>query len=233
MKGHPFPLLRDPLQKNDAIFMYGARMPKPFVYAYETDSVCVVHGPSCRIENEICTEECTRDDIPVFRRRTGGGTVVLSPGMVVTVIVGEREGSKAAPWYFDRIHDAMIHLLADTGISPIKRDGISDLSCNGRKILGSSLYLGSTPRLYYYQSSFMISSDITLLSRYLHHPPREPQYRASRSHGEFCTTLSKEGFAITAENVVTLFNDRLSSLLRQDTDTPERNDNDHLATSRP
>jgi len=213
MTVYPQPRFRDPLQKNDALFLYGARQDKPFVFAYCQNSTEVVHGPACIPEKEIILDRCAQDHVPVWRRRTGGGTVVLSAGIVVTVIVGNREGPFGAPRYFTMIHEAMIGLLSREGVPPLRHDGISDLSCNNRKILGSSLYLGTSPAMYYYQSSLLVDSDLSLLPRYLHHPPREPQYRQQRSHSDFCTTLAREGYAHTPESVADLFNCRLATAL--------------------
>lgn len=193
--------------------MYGALQKRPYVSIYNQEQIEVVHGPSCRIDQEINYSRCDDDHIPIIERRNGGGTVVLAPGMLITVIVGNRTKDAMATDYFNAIHNGMIALLQQSRTPAIYRSGISDLSCNNRKILGSSLYLGSRPFYYYYQSSLLINPDITLFERYLHHPPREPDYRAQRSHSEFCTSLKTEGFSCTPEDVQTLFSQDLGSFL--------------------
>ncbi len=200
-------------RKNDALFLYGALRPKPFVFVYEHCSTEIVHGPSCRREEEIRLEKCQEDGVPVVERRNGGGTVVLSPGMVVTLIVGERYNASATAC-FNRIHDAMIALLSGAGIPDIVRSGISDLSMNYRKILGSSLYLGTRPSFYYYQSSLLVAPDLSLFERYLYPPPHEPGYRHHRSHCDFCTSLAEEGYAIAASTVVELISARLPEYMQ-------------------
>ena len=111
-------------RKNDALFMYGALQPKPFVHVYEPQSIEVVHGPSCRPDDEIFLDRCKTDGVSVVERRSGG--------------------------------------LAERGITGIARSGISDCAINGRKILGSSIYLGTNPPLFYYQSSLLVDPDMTL-----------------------------------------------------------------------
>lgn len=200
-------------RKNDGIFLYGAQFAKPFVFAYEQSNVEVVCGPSCKPEREVKLDRCIADNIPVLERRGGGGTVVLSPGVVVTVVVGERKASESALDIFDRIHENMIIVLQEAGIRKIQKMGISDLAIDGKKILGSSLYMGSNPKYYYYQSSIMVTSDLMLLERYLEHPPREPDYRAGRSHLDFCTTIKQQGIEVTASQVSVLLNRELQKNL--------------------
>lgn len=212
-KNNDFPLFPDPPQKNDALLLTGAGAPKPFVFSYVQEHVEVVYGPSCKPATEIFCAACTNDGVMVSRRRGGGGTVLLSPGMVITVVVGLRKKKQGALQIFSRIHDGMIALLDPEASLNIQKAGISDLAINGRKISGSSLYLQQSPFFYYYQSSLMVTSDISLLSRYLAHPSREPSYRRQRPHDVFCTTLSTEGHSLSPEAISSLFAARLARYL--------------------
>jgi lipoate-protein ligase A len=196
--------------KNDALFLYGATQPLPYVHCYQQHTIEVVHGPACKPQLEVQLERCAQEGVAVVKRRGGGGTVVLSPGMVVVVVVGARETSDAIPDIFGRIHRAMGALIQPLWDKPLLERGLSDLAIGDRKVCGSSLYLGKHPLRYYYQSSLMVESDRALISRYLSHPPREPDYRQSRSHDAFCTTLAEEGFALDSSGVVELFNRSLA-----------------------
>ncbi len=46
----------------------------------------------------------------------------------------------------------------------------------------------------YYHAVLNISEEVSMISRYIKHPPREPDYRQGRSHEEFVTSLAKEGY---------------------------------------
>jgi lipoate-protein ligase A len=184
-------------RKNDDVFIGGVLAEKPFVLVYEQESVEVVHGPSFRAEREIFVDRCEEDGVAVTARRGGGGTVVLSPGVLVIVVVGEKKNEReGALDVFSRVNGVIAAALCKSGIKNVANEGISDLAVDGKKILGSSLYMGSKPPLFYYQSSLMVCNDLTLIDRYLQHPPKEPEYRQGRSHRDFCTTLKELGAAI-------------------------------------
>lgn len=207
------PEFPDPPRKNDALFLYGAKRPKPFVYTYLQEAVEVVYGPACKPDVEIYSDACKQDGLAVSFRRSGGGVVVLSPGMVITIVVDRRGKLTGPKQIFSKINGAMILLLDPDGSLFIQKTGLSDLAINGKKILGSSLYLQHCPELYFYQSSLMVSSDISLISRYTAHPLREPSYREGRDHGQFCTTLEKEGCKRPADEIRLLLSEHLAAFL--------------------
>jgi lipoate---protein ligase len=207
------PALPGTVRKNDALFMYGASRSRPFVLTYEQERVEVVGGPSLRRETEIHIGRCLKDEVPVYERRGGGGTVVLAPGMVITIVVDDRPSGVGATTLFNMIHDSMITLLQEQGIRGVVRCGISDLAIDGRKILGSSLYMGNHPFFYYYQSSLIVDADLGLLDRYLKHPPREPDYRGGRTHRDFCTSLARAGRSISSASIRELFDNRLAGCI--------------------
>jgi len=191
------PIFPGRLRKNDDIFIRGASTEKSFVYTYEQQDIEIVHGPSYKADKEVFVDRCEADGVKIVERRGGGGTVVLSPGVLIIIIVGDKKNEReSALDIFGRVHDVIIGALGKAGIDNVVRAGISDLAVDGKKILGSSLYMGSKPPLFYYQSSLMISNDLTLLDRYLYHPPKEPDYRQGRGHSQFCTNLKELGYRV-------------------------------------
>jgi len=202
-------------RKNDDIFARGAIADKPFAYLYEQQHVEVVHGPSFVASKELFVDRCLTDSVPITERRGGGGTVVLSPGTLVIVAVGERRegGREWAQSVFRRVNGAIIAALLKAGIDGAAEAGISDIAVGGRKALGSSLYMGSRPPLFYYQSSLMVSNDLGLMDKYLRHPPREPDYRGGRGHGEFCTTLTGCGLTVGMDELIRLIEAELMDRL--------------------
>ncbi|MBD3241101.1 MAG: hypothetical protein GF331_10990 [Chitinivibrionales bacterium] len=204
--------LPDPPRKNDALFLFGASRPLPFVHAYAQTATEVVHGPSCRHAVEIRTAQCQTDGVPIVARRGGGGTVVLAPGTAVLVVVGNRPAGDIRSVY-RYVQDAVIAALTPHVPFGLSQDGISDIVVGDCKVCGSSLYLPRRPAIFCYQASLLVDTDLALFERYLHHPPREPSYRASRSHADFCTTLRRAGARLSALQTARLLADKLPVLL--------------------
>jgi lipoate-protein ligase A len=208
------PVFPGQLRKNDDIFIRAASQAKPFAFVYEQQEVEVVHGPSYRGDKEVFIDRCESDGVAVVERRGGGGTVVLSPGVLVIVVVGDKKNAREnALDVFGRVHDVIIGALREAGIVNAVRAGISDLAVEGKKILGSSLYMGTRPPLFYYQSSLMVSNDLTLLDRYLRHPPKEPDYRQGRGHRQFCTNLEELGYSVDIKELSVLIESHLKDNL--------------------
>ena len=65
----------------------------------------------------------------------------------------------------------------------MRQRGISDLALGDRKVGGSAIY--REKGLLYYSTTLLIEPDVEGMERWLAHPPREPEYRAGRGHGEF------------------------------------------------
>jgi lipoate-protein ligase A len=70
--------------------------------------------------------------------------------------------------------------------------GTSDLAlvnqfAERRKFSGNSMRAKRTHLLYH--GTLMYDADLSLIARYLRMPPRQPEYRAARSHAEFLINL--------------------------------------------
>lgn len=206
---YSIPLFPGELRKNDALFMYGSAVQSISVFTYEQQDMEIVHGPSCNKEKEIYIDKCKADGVYIYERRSGGGTVVLSSGMLIIVVTGPKNGIENPLQIFSSIHAALLSVLHKYGMKNISEKGISDLAIDNRKVLGSSLYMRKKPPFFYYQSSLLVNADLELMDLYLQHPPREPQYRDRRNHQSFCTTLFKEGYNFSVAELRELFDEEL------------------------
>ncbi len=158
----------------------------------------VVLGSSSRIDAEIDPQACAAAGVRVVRRPSGGATVVLGPGCLMwSVITPYAEGVPP----IEAIHAAMLEPLAAAindalptpGSRRVARRGTSDLAvftdCDAteRKVSGNALRVRRHGVLYH--GTLLDSFDLGLVGTVLRHPPREPDYRSRRPHGEFLANL--------------------------------------------
>lgn len=182
------------------------------VHIWSVVSTSVVIGRTTNIEDECRINEIKVDNIPMLQRLGGGCAVILSKGMLVFSIIGVREENTLSNYYFSMMNVLIIRLLEEFGISGVKEDGISDICIGDRKIVGSSLHMSKEK--FFYQASLLCDNDISLFSRYLKHPPKEPLYRRGRTHSDFVTNLKQEGYCVKIEDIrrkaCSIFNEKLS-----------------------
>jgi lipoate-protein ligase A len=179
-------------------------------HVWQPENVCVVLGRSNKPEDSLVYDNILKDNIRVYKRPSGGESVVLTPKMIAFSVKLPYNKLQSPHHYFEIINKALIGKFTDLGINNISTKGISDLSIDNKKILGSSMYLDK--RDFFYHAVLNISEDSSIFSRYLKHPSKEPDYRNSRSHEEFVTSLSGEGYQLNYEVISSSVGDVLSSL---------------------
>ncbi len=157
------------------------------VRVYRMTSSAVVLGAGSRPDIELNLEACRADGIPIYRRRGGGCAVVLDPGNVIVSVVATGLPFGRHLHCFDTLTAWLIEGLDRIGIRGIRQEGICDFCLGDRKVGGACLHRSRD--LLYYSTSLLVDPDIDAVSRFLKHPPREPDYRASRSHAEFMGTI--------------------------------------------
>jgi len=172
----------------------------PVSRIYEPAELCAVLGAGGRPEQDLLMENLDADGVPWRRRRGGGGTVVLGPGQVVVALVTAVESPFRNREYAGQINSWIVEALESLGVHGVKAEGISDLAIRGRKIVGTSIY--RTRLVLFYQASLLVSNDLGVFTRYLAMPSKVPEYRAGRSHEDFCTTLARQGFGGTTAQVI-------------------------------
>jgi lipoate---protein ligase len=156
---------------------------------WEPREYAVVLGASRRLRDEVHLDACRADGVPVFRRSSGGGTVLIGPGTLnVTVILPETAGpglsavDAAQRYVLDRMADS-IRALGP----PVEVWAHGDLVLGDRKCAGSA-----QRRLkdwFLVHCSILYAFPIDRIGRYLTVPHRQPAYRGGRSHHEFLCNL--------------------------------------------
>ncbi len=160
---------------------------------------CIVLGRSNNAPDSLFTENVIDDAIPVYKRPSGGETVVLSSKMVVLSIVVKQTDFKSGKLYFIDYNTKIISALNDLGIKNLDSRGISDITINNLKILGSSIYQNKF--VVFYHAVLNVGESVSLIDKYLKHPTREPDYRKNRSHKDFVTSLAQEKYNINTDEI--------------------------------
>jgi len=166
---------------------------------WEPGFTAVVLGQSNHPEEAVRADNVLQDSVPVYKRPSGGESVVLSAKTVIISILKRGDKLKSPHRYFDTYNNQVMEALAALGIKDLTTNGISDICIGPKKILGSSIYRSRDIVLYHAVLNRAESTQI--IERYLKHPPREPGYRKGRSHGEFVTSLAEQGYHVTGEQI--------------------------------
>lgn len=149
----------------------------------------VVLGAGGVIVDDVHEIQCETDGIPIARRSSGGGTVLLGPGcLLFSLILNMDRAPELAQinpsyrWILGRVAAALAGI--QPGIEPM---GISDLAIAGRKFSGNSQQRKRHFLLHH--GTLLHGFDLDDISRYLKLPPKRPDYRADRSHRDFLMNL--------------------------------------------
>ena len=160
---------------------------------WEWPTPAVVLGSGGCLADDVEEAACAADAVPIARRSSGGGTVLLGRGCLIYSLVLSYERDAALndirPSYrfiLDRIGQALAE-----GVGVIEQAGISDLTFTGRKFSGTAQQRKRTFLLHH--GTILYDFDLSLIARYLREPPRRPEYRAARSHLAFVGNLPLSG----------------------------------------
>jgi lipoate-protein ligase A len=156
---------------------------------WEWPSFAVILGAGGQLAEEADEPACRRNGVPILRRSSGGGTVLLGPGCLLFSLVLNQERDPALATIrtsYTNILSRMSRSLADL-LPGIRCRGTSDLAAQDRKFSGNSQQ--RKRRFLLHHGTLLYDFDLMSVSRYLRPPPREPPYRAGRPHEQFLCNL--------------------------------------------
>jgi lipoate-protein ligase A len=161
----------------------------PLVRFWEPGEYAVVLGASRRIADEVHVDACKADGVPIFRRSSGGGTVLIGPGTLnVTVVLPETAASGLSA-----VDAAQRYVLEHVAGSIRVLGPPVEVLAHGDLVLGDRKCAGSAQRRlkdwFLVHCSILYAFSIDRIGRYLTVPPRQPAYRRGRSHHEFLCNL--------------------------------------------
>ncbi len=156
---------------------------------WEWRQPAVVLGSGCRLAEDVDQAACHADHVPILRRASGGGTVLLGAGCLCYSFVLAYDRSAALrdirPSYvyiLERVRDSLAGTLPNLEVA-----GTSDLAASGRKFSGNSQQRKRNHLLHH--GTLLYGFDLSPIGRYLRMPSRQPDYRQSRDHSAFLMNL--------------------------------------------
>jgi lipoate---protein ligase len=180
--------LADNLALDEALLLAAeANQCSPTLRVWQWEHAAVILGAAGILHDDVNETHCTDDRVPVLRRSSGGGTVVIGPGCLLYSLILPLalapELTQIGPSYryiLDRI-------CSHIGLTTLEPAGISDLALAGRKVSGNAQQRKRQHLLHH--GSLLYAFDVNLAERYLRPPARQPAYREKRTHTAFLTNL--------------------------------------------
>jgi lipoate-protein ligase A len=155
---------------------------------WELPSYAVVVGTGGSVAVDVNTAACEAAGVPVLRRASGGGTVLLGPRCLCFTLVlsyDRAPGLNEIPASNRYILSRMVKALAPA--IPAKVEGTSDLAVSGVKFSGNAQQRKRTHFLHH--GTLLCGLDLACVPQFLNAPERQPEYRRNRPHSEFVTNL--------------------------------------------
>jgi lipoate-protein ligase A len=156
---------------------------------WEWPAPAVVLGSGGRLADDVDEVACSAEGVPIVRRSSGGGTVLLGRGCLLYTLVLSYERDpdltdirRSYRFILGRIAAALAE-----GVGPLEPAGISDLVHAGRKFSGTAQQRKRSFLLHH--GTLLYDMDLSLIPRYLREPPRQPDYRGGRPHLAFVGNL--------------------------------------------
>jgi lipoate-protein ligase A len=158
---------------------------------WESTETFVVVGYADKIATEVNVTACKARSIPILRRCSGGGTVLQGAGCLnYALVLRITENSPLAgissanQFIMERNRAGLEGLLKQS----VKIRGHTDLVVDGRKFSGNSQRRKKNFLLFH--GTFLLNFNLALVSELLRMPSKQPDYRETRSHVEFLTSLN-------------------------------------------
>ena len=157
---------------------------------WHPDSHVVVVGRSNEISSEVNEEECRAQRVPILRRSTGGGAVLIGPGCLAYALALPLTAELRASGVVavtQQVMEAIASRLR-TIIRDVEVCGTSDLVVQGRKFSGNSQRW--LRQAFLHHGTILYDFALPRIGQLLRPPTRQPDYRQQRTHEEFVTNVS-------------------------------------------
>lgn len=163
---------------------------QPLLRLWEWPHFAVVLGAAGKLAEDVHEENCRFDAVPIARRSSGGGTVLLGPGCLLFSLVLPYSLAEELTQISSSYRFILGKIREELGseLGNIELAGTSDLAIAGRKFSGNSQQRKRKHLLHH--GSLLYNFDLSKVGRYLKPPERQPDYRQGREHQSFLMNLT-------------------------------------------
>ena len=167
------PDLTDNLATDEALLMEREELPElgEILRFWEVPAYAVVLGSGGIVADDVNIESCNRDGVPIARRSSGGGTVLLGRGCLLYSLVLDMESNSALAGISTSYEFIMRRMAAALAVGATV-EGACDLAIAGLKFSGNAQQ--RKRRFLLHHGTILLDFDLTQTSRYLKLPPRQP-----------------------------------------------------------
>lgn len=179
---------------------------------WEPRDCFAVVGYANKVATEVNVEACSKRNIPVFRRCSGGGTVLQGPGCLNYTLILEISSHPSLAnisctnrFIMERNRGAMeLEIRKQNAEAGISVCGHTDLAIdsrhspldNPRKFSGNSQRRHRNVVLFH--GTFLLKFNLALVDELLPMPSRQPDYRQQRGHSHFLINLELSASQVKA-----------------------------------
>lgn len=177
---------------------------------WEPTETFVVVGYANKVATEVNAPACKVRGIPIFRRCSGGGTIVQMPGGLNYSLIlkitedGPTRNISSANQFIMEKNCAAVQSAIGGPPPAISVRGHTDLALTPhpsplitpKKVAGNSQRRRKHFLLFH--GTILLNCNLNLIGELLRAPSLQPDYRNSRSHEEFVTNLNLSASAIKA-----------------------------------
>jgi len=160
-----------------------------FLRFWEPEDYFIVLGKTSKQREELYSQKCKQDNIPVLRRCSGGASILQGRGCLNYAVVDRYESHpdyKGIKSCFGRILGLIAKALSKEGVR-LDYTGISDLSFKGKKVSGNSQKRGKNTFLVH--GTLLYNFGIERVDTYLKIPLKTPACRKNRTNLDFLTNI--------------------------------------------
>ncbi|KAJ1295875.1 hypothetical protein BS78_01G256500 [Paspalum vaginatum] len=171
----------------------------------------IVMGMSGRVSELVEIQPVLRDQVPIVRRFSGGGTVIVDQGTVfVTFICNNSAVPGLLPFPRDimswsgQLYGKVFDRFGEFHLRE------NDYAFSHRKFGGNAQSITKKPR-WVHHTSFLWDYDVKNMD-YLKIPKRAPEYRLSRNHTDFLCRMKElmPSRSVFTDGVITALGDHFS-----------------------